>query len=79
MLRHGRRAVRAARARVVSRARRLSRVGPFGHIAAHPLGRYAKRHSLGCGRARCGLCHPEKRWGRLPSIQEMRAALRDDD
>jgi alpha-D-ribose 1-methylphosphonate 5-phosphate C-P lyase len=29
-----------------------------------PLGRLRKHPAHGCGRARCGLCHPSKRWPR---------------
>jgi hypothetical protein len=31
---------------------------------AVPLGRLRKHHVHGCGRARCGVCHPSKRWPR---------------
>lgn len=37
-----------------------------------PLGKLARTQAwLGCGRARCGLCHPSKRWH--TSADRMRA------
>lgn len=35
-------------------------------------GRFRKRKPLDCGRARCGLCHSEKRFGR-PAARQRRA------
>jgi hypothetical protein len=37
--------------------------GLAGNQSVEP-GRFRKRHPLDCGRARCGLCHSEKLYGR---------------
>lgn len=42
------------------------------------LGRMRKgRRAAGCGRARCGVCHPGKRWGgQAARARDNRAAFR---
>jgi hypothetical protein len=41
-----------------------------------PAGYYRKRDAHDCGRSRCGICHPDKRFGHSPTRQERLADLR---
>jgi hypothetical protein len=41
-----------------------------------PAGYYRKRDAHDCGRARCGVCHPHKRFGHTLTRQEIAAGLR---
>jgi len=49
-------------------ALRLGRMLPAGH--------YRKQDAHDCGRPRCGICHPEKRFGHTLTRQELAAELR---
>ena len=42
---------------------------------AKRVGRCRNLHPLDCGRPRCGVCSPEKRWGRTATPQEGRAEI----
>lgn len=39
--------------------------------------RYNKRHPLDCGRSDCGVCHPNKKWGREKTIAEKKHEQKD--
>jgi len=42
----------------------------------NPDGYYRKRDAHDCGRPRCGICHPDKRFGHSLSRQERLTVLR---
>jgi hypothetical protein len=46
---------------------------------ALPAGYYRKRDAYDCGRPRCGICHPEKRFGHTLTRQEIVADLRQKE
>jgi len=41
-----------------------------------PAGYYRKQDAHDCGNPRCGICHPEKRFGHTLTRQELAADLR---
>jgi hypothetical protein len=51
----------------------------WGLQAEVSLGEMRKRHVHGCGRARCGLCHPSKRWHRQGDRARAEAAWRREE
>lgn len=53
--------------------------GQFGQEYVPTVGRFRKSlKCLGCGRARCQLCHPEKYPKRIPTRKEKQANDFDD-
>jgi hypothetical protein len=42
----------------------------------YPAGYYRKRDAHDCGKSRCGICHPDKRFSHSLTRQELAAQLR---
>ena len=40
------------------------------------IGYFRKRDAYDCGNTRCGICHPEKRFGHKPTRQELAVELK---
>jgi hypothetical protein len=59
--------------------RHLRQAKQLGNV--RPGGYYRKQGAYDCGNSRCGVCHPQKRFGHLPTRQELSAdqSLREYD
>lgn len=55
------------------RVRECGRWGNNGYIAPKntKLGRFRKRHPFDCGRAKCGICHFDKKYD-IPTHKDVR-------